>query len=412
MGKPDRTYNCGLHSPTIHLLLYGFLLVFTPLLLLQNYLQQAIGSLSEFHFRILSIELPLILVLALICLVLAVFILRKRITFRRSLAFLAIVLMLGISQRISDFYLGKPFYDLQNNWHYIAYAIYAFFAVRFVKSRGKTGDYLVRFTYFSALALSAFDEGFQYFISSRVFDIGDIAKDGWGALIGLVALFFIFNANGIAIDRFSVRKKECRNYWTSGSSMLFLSILFNLQFLFFSSTMTDIKYLPLVVIFTVLSFVVLFIMIHFTIKKPFRIAMIILLVLLVSGLSISHVRHRKGNIVYHSSGLTVYRGIPIPFFDFIVSSNGFFRFVDRKEYFTPGDIDTILKQKTNIAIVGSGADGAGGKGFNGQLSQLVYNRYTGRCTQITVLPTSEACEYFNGLKKVGKDVLLVVHNKY
>ncbi len=109
--------------------------------------------------------------------------------------------------------------------------------------------------------------------------------------------------------------------------------------------------------------------------------------------------------------MVVYKGIPIPFFDFIIYPNGWVKLIDKKKHFRSTDKDYLLKQRPDILILGAGSDGSGGKGFEqGIGTHFIFNKYTLKGTQVIILPTPNACEKFNDLKKDGKSVLLVVHN--
>ena len=403
--------NGKIHSPVTHVALYAMLLVFTPFIMLQNYLQRAIGSLSEFAVEPFGVRLPLMFTIAVIVFAVALIVVRKRITIYRTIAFLACLLMIGVSQRICDFYMGNPFYDLQNNWHYIAYAGFALLMFRMLRERGKSAAAVVKITYISALLLSAFDEGFQFFLSSRVFDIGDIAKDGWGVLIGLIVVFFVIDS-GRTITRkgWDFRRKKLADYPKSALSMLALAMIFNFLLISFGSVLTDLEYIWHALAFTSGAFIIVFAMIHLTKFKAVRFGLGAILLLAISAQTVSFLRYRSDNIVYNARGLTVYRGIPIPFFDVMIFPNGRFRLVDKKRYFNPGDKTTIFEQKADIVIIATGADGSGGLGFEKNESQFVYNKFTKRCSQAIPMRTPEACELFNRLKKEGKDVLFIINN--
>lgn len=307
--------------------------------------------------------------------------------------------------------MSNKFYDLQNNWHYIAYAIFVFMMFRALAPRKVTAAKIVLYTYLSALALSIFDEGFQYFLSSRVFDIGDIAKDGWGVLIGLVALFFIYD-EGKIIGRkgWHIRKERMKDYSKSAWSLLALAVILNLMLLLFGSLLTELEYIGYALMFTFGSFIVVFVLLHLSKIKAVRIGIYTALIVVVAAQTISFLHYRKRNIVYNAYGLTVYKGIPIPFFDVMIFPNGWFRLVDKKHYFTPGDKTTIFEQRADIVIIATGAYGYGGLGFDKRVSQFGYNICTKRCTQAIPLKTPDACKVFNRLKKEGKNVLIIIHN--
>ena len=65
----------------------------------------------------------------------------------------------------------------------------------------------------------------------------------------------------------------------------------------------------------------------------------------------------------------------------------------------------------NDIVIGSGADGLGGRGFIKESAhQFIYNPHTQRGTQVIILKTPEACQVFNRLKRERKNVLFVLHN--
>ena len=171
------------------MILFVLLLVMTPFLLLQNYLQAFIGKLSLYEFEIGETAIPYTVFFALLFLCTIIVLNRRHLTLFRLLSTLIAFLLLIIGQKISDFYFNHSFYELQHNWHYFAYGIFSFIAYRHYKSKKKTDAQIIVFTFLTAIAISTFDEFIQIHISSRIFDIGDIGKDSWGAVIGM---FFIF----------------------------------------------------------------------------------------------------------------------------------------------------------------------------------------------------------------------------
>jgi hypothetical protein len=107
----------------------------------------------------------------------------------------------------------------------------------------------------------------------------------------------------------------------------------------------------------------------------------------------------------------VYKGIPIVFYDVMIFPNGTFRLVDKKHYFNSRDQTFFMEHKPDIIIIGSGAEGLGGRGFVKQSPhQFMYNPHIQRGTQVIILKTPEACEVFNRLKRERKNVLFVLHN--
>jgi hypothetical protein len=138
--------------------------------------------------------------------------------------------------------------------------------------------------------------------------------------------------------------------------------------------------------------------------------MLVILIIAIVIQGFFFIKHRHDNIVYTRYGLTVYKGIPIPFFDIMVYPNGMFRLVDKKHYFNNRDRDFFLKMKSDIIIISSGVYGKGGKGFPDDENAFVYNPSIKEGTQIIILRNDEAAETFNRLKSEGKKVLLIFHN--
>ena len=84
--NPSGSPGAWIHSTRLHLLLYASLLVATPFVMLQSFLQEAIGAISRFHVDLAGLEIPIVpgavLLLGLLCLLL----LRSRLTRRRIMA--------------------------------------------------------------------------------------------------------------------------------------------------------------------------------------------------------------------------------------------------------------------------------------------------------------------------------------
>ncbi len=136
--------------------MFAILLFATPFILLRNFLQEAIGSVSRFSFGILGMEIPFVVAIGIILAIALVIALRRYITIYRVLAVAAVVLMVALAQKSTDYYFNHKFYDLQQNWHYIAYGLFAFMMFRALKTEESSGieDYPVDF-YRGALYLDA-----------------------------------------------------------------------------------------------------------------------------------------------------------------------------------------------------------------------------------------------------------------
>ncbi|MBL7086899.1 MAG: VanZ family protein [Candidatus Cloacimonetes bacterium] len=396
--------------PATNLVLYSLLLIITPFLLLQNYLQSAIGIFSRLHFNILGIEIPYLLIVVIVFIVSIVVIHRHQLNYYHLFSWLVVILMLILGQLSTDYYFNHRFYDLQHNWHYIAYAIFAYIMYRFLKSKQFPPERIILYTFISALSISTFDEFIQIPISSRIFDICDIAKDVWGAVMGMVVIFFVIEKGKITSNGWKIRQEKIREYFKHPFSLLFLEAVLSYILLCISSILSDIMYWKISILIIIGLFIIFFFILHKSQNKTCRIIFItIFIIIIVQGFFF--IKYHKDNIVYNTYGLTVYKGIPIPFFDIMIYSNGTFRLVDKKHYFNKRDLLTIYGHASDILLIGSGSNGKGGKGFPEQKEvQFIFNTKTKKPLQVIVLKTPEACEEFNRLKNKGYNVLFILHN--
>jgi VanZ family protein len=388
------------------------LLVATPFVLLQNFLVETIGAVSGSTFELGGREIPIVPTAALVLAVVLLIRYRALLTRLRIVAAVVGVLMILLAQQITDYYFGHKFYDLQQNWHYIAYGIFAYMMCRDLAPRGVPLARIMLITYLAALLFSAFDEAFQMKMSSRVFDLSDTAKDVWGTFTGMVVVYLGgTQAQTLLAGWRKVRQRSLPDYLGHPFSLLILMTAFGLLFLCFSSLLTEFEYWPHVVLFTLGNFLLFFLVFHVSQYRPAKYSLLAILVAAVALQSYFFLKYRSDNIVYNRFGLTVYKGIPIPFFDVLIFSDGTFRLVDKKHSFNRRDQAFFLRRKPDILLVGSGADSRGGEGFDEKSPcHFVYNRFTRRATQIIILKTPEACRVFNRLKRDGKNVLFVLHN--
>jgi VanZ family protein len=400
-----------IHSSRLHLILYSFLLVATPFVLLQNFLVEMISKASGSSIELGGLEIPVLPYTVVILLVLLLAIFRSRLTKLRILGGVIAIVMIALAQQVTDYYFGHKFYDLQQNWHYIAYGIFAFMVYRDLAPRNIPTARIILVTFFAALLFSSFDEIFQLHMSSRVFDISDIAKDVWGTLTGTVLLYFIVSQPAtIRTNLKRVRQRSFQGYLKNPISVLILLFVLGFLFIFYSSLLTDFPYWYIAAILTVCSFILFFILFHISQYSWGKYGLLAILAIAILIQAYFYVRYRSDDIVNNRYGLTVYKGIPIVYFDVMIFPDGTFRPVDKKHYFYQRDKSFFLEQKTDIILIGSGAYGEGGKGFPDETSTFIYNPYTFKGTQVIILKTAEACRLFNRLKKERKNVLFILHN--
>ncbi len=392
--------------------LFTILIVMTPFIVVTRYLQGMFHLFSHLGFTLFGIRVPYVLLLAAIGIA-AVLIWQAKNLTRRKIWALAIVLgLIFLSHQTMDIYLGMSFFDLQQNWHYFAYGAYVFFAFRAFNARRMPLARMMTVTFFSAILISLFDETFQYFLSDRVFDLSDTAKDTLGVYCGLIIILFITETYGsIELKKGGFTQRRLRDYLRSPQSALFLTGAFAVSSILVSPLLTAHENWDASVISTLGLFLLIMLILHLSQFKLIKRVMIIMGLAAVLGLSISYGVNHKKNITRYAFGLTVYKGIPLPFFDVLIYPNGYFHLVDKKHHFRPRDKEFFLKHKVDILLVGSGFRGRGGKGFEQPLgTHFIFNRFTGKGTQIIILPTPQAVKEYNRLKAAGKSVMFVLHS--
>jgi VanZ family protein len=397
-------------SPLLHLILYSSLLVATPFIMLQNFLQEAIGMISEIKINLGSLELTALPWTAFLIVFIILVLVRKQINLFRFAVLIFGLLMIALAQQLTDFYFNHNFYDLQQNWHYFAYSGFAWLMYRYLSLRETAVARIALYTFFIALAVSSFDEFFQLKMSNRVFDISDIAKDAWGVLIGMICVIFITGEGPRILRSWKLRHRRFKGYLNNTVTLLVLEMILGLLLLSYSSLLTEVQYGWLTVAFTLGTFIPIWLMLHLS---QFRISGIIIYLLMAGTLITAGVRYFtcEQQITHNSYGLTVYRGIPIPFFDIMIFPEGDFRLVDKKHFFNTRDRQTMLLREADIILIGTGSQDKGGKGFpRPDRHQFIFNPFTGQGTQVLILPNADACKVFNKLKKDGKNVLFVLHN--
>ena len=392
--------------------MYSMLLVATPFILLQSFLVETIGRVSGTTVALGGLDIPIVAAGALVLVIAAAVYFRSHITRRLIIAVVIVLLMITLAQQITDYYFDHNFYDLQQNWHYIAYGIFAYMLYRDLHPRGWPAARIMLLTYCAALLFSTFDETFQMHLSSRVFDVSDIAKDVSGALMGIVLVYLGGPMGETLLANWRpIRHHRLRDYLDHPVSALVLMTAFAALLVCISSLLSDFEHWPIVVALTVGGFVLFFLLLHLSQYKWCKYTLLTVVVLGVAAQAWSFFKYRSDYIVHNRFGLTVYKGIPVPFFDLMVFPDGGFRLVDKKHYFNSRDQAFFLRRKPDILLIGSGSRGLGGKGFfETAPNQFIYNRYTKQGTQVIILPTPEACRRFNQLKQEKKNVLFVLHN--
>ncbi|MCF7858235.1 MAG: VanZ family protein [Candidatus Cloacimonetes bacterium] len=399
------------YSPLINLILYALLLITTPFLLLQNYLQAFIGKLSLLNFQFINISIPYIVIIALTIAIILIIQNFKYVNLFRITALIVIAALMVLGQKMSDFYFNHSYYELQHNWHYFAYGIFSFIAYKYFKSKKRSDPAIILFVFLTAISISTFDEFIQIHISNRIFDLGDIGKDTWGTIIGLVFIYFVIEQGKIINQDWKIREQKLKSYFQNPRALLVFEMIFTFILLSISSQLTNTKFIWHTVAISSLIFIIVFLIIHFSQKKMIKLIFIGVLIIYILGQGVFFLKYRDKGITHYNKGLTIYKGIPILFFDIMIFENGTFRLVDKKHDFNARDINTICHFSENILIIGSGHDGLGGNGFpEKHKPQFIFNSVKLKPLQVIILKTPEACKKFNQLKQEGYNVIFIIHN--
>ena len=397
------TSDIHIKLPLVNLLLYTGLLVATPFIMLQNYLQGWVKNLSSFHVHLGQLQVPFVVLITIIFVVIAAIIFRNKITAKLLKGILFAFLWLALGQWISDYYINYSFYDLQNNWHYLAYFVFAFIIYSFLKERNWSIKRINYSIYIIAAVVSLFDEIFQNLLSERIFDLSDVAKDLWGVSLGIILINFILSPEK------KINQKVEKGIKVNLNKSVWLIILFTFCFLMASSLLTSAKYIYYVLGITILLFLPVFFVFRYWKGKVKKWIQAILVVLIVAQLAVFTV-FRSHNFIFHNNFLTIYKGIPLVFFDVILYPDHTFRYGDKKTEFNKTDKETLLKYKPDILLIGAGENMEGGNGFPFKdKSHFIYNKYTNSAVQVIVLDSKSACKKYNDLSKKGLKTLFVLH---
>jgi len=241
--------------------------------------------------------------------------------------------------------------------------------------------------------------------------MSDIAKDLWGTISGIIILFIGHEYPEIIKTFPKISEAKLKDYLRNPLSIIILLMLFSYLFLSISSLLTEIQYTANIIFITGFLFLILFFIIHQARTKSGKRIILIAIGLSVFLLGFSFVFNAKQNIQHRSSGLVIYKGLPLPYFDLMFFENGGFRFVDKKSYFTQGDLLHFFHKTSNILLIGNNEVGTSSLGFPENLeSQFMYNIHEKKVIQIIIQPSAQACQTYNRLKSEGKKVTFVLHN--
>lgn len=395
--------------PILNFYLYSILLIATPFLLLQNYLQTAVGLVSRATLDLGKTQIPYTVLIAVILVLLFFFLLRKSFTGTRWIALVTVAVMFAIGQLTSDYYFAHRFYDLQHNWHYLAYGIFSYIAYKRFSLKPRPLQYILMRIFLSAFSISLFDEFIQIYLSNRIFDLHDVAKDMWGNMIGVVFVFF-FVRSGMDFKNYRFHQPGAGLYFTNPFSLLIIEVVVSYIFLFVSSVLSDKIFWPDLILITLLVFSIVFILMLLSRNKIVR-WITLSAVLLLMVLILVNVFREDRKITWISPGLLSLNGVPLMYFDYLIYPEGGFRAVNKKTHFVMRDKQKIDDLNPDILLIGTGSDNTGGKGWNDILNmEISYNAKENKLFQIIKQPNPQACLTYNRLVMENKKVLFIIHN--
>ena len=251
------------------------------------------------------------------------------------------------------------------------------------------------------------------FVNGRVFDLNDIAKDGWGAVVGLVVHLWIVH-EGRTLGPEPLRPRRLADLLASTRAAFVLTLVFALLLLLVSSLLSDPGYLGWAMAVVAGLYVVFVAALRASSWRAGRWAVATLAALLVVGLGAARAAWPSDQTVRVERGLTLIRGFPVPLFDVLLLPGGGWRPMDKRHHFNPDDRRFLLSRRADVLVLATGFDGSGGGGFappGARVSHFKYNPYTERPLQVIAMPTPDAIDVYNRLRREGKDqILLVVHH--
>ena len=252
------------------------------------------------------------------------------------------------------------------------------------------------------------------FISNRIFDLSDVAKDLWGLWLGNIVIFFLIN-NGEIWKQFKIYHKTAKEYFSSPLSLILLQGVFSFIFMYFSAKLTDSIYWLELALLVIIFCIIAFYLIHFSQKKLIRKIIISAFSLLIISLSISFIINKDMGISSISDGIIIYKGLPIIYFDLLLTPDGGIHLVDKKEHLKKGDFLKLYDFQPDIIITAHTEQGNSPNRlyhYNPMKNTyFTYNPYTKTGVQILNLNYVDAIKEYNRLSKI-KRTAIVIHNSH
>lgn len=400
--------NRVLHFASIGLVCFG-----VPFVLVTRGLQASLRAFSHLTLPFFGFDIPFIPVVEVLMAALVLLYVRDKITKRRVYACLVMFAVFLFSWFVTDVYLYLSLYDIQANYHYAAYGLMTVLFFRAFYREDRAQHKLIYAAFATCMLISLADEGAQRVASHRVFDLNDNAKDALGVVMGLIVVHFIMTKYGTA-DLKSIPKGEKRigEYVKNPASAIVILGIFTLIFLTVSALFSDPSYWYVTVLCTFLLFAVAMALLYATRFKMGRRALSTVIVILVLAQVVSVFVYWDDGIVFHSSCVTVYRGVPVPFCDVLVYPNGMVRPADKHHIFNSEIMGFFANYAPSIIVVGSNRHGDPNADVNVDAkygSYLAYSSQLRRNIQVVTTSPEEACALYNQYRQEGKNVMLALH---
>lgn len=103
-------------------------------------------------------------------------------------------------------------------------------------------------------------------------------------------------------------------------------------------------------------------------------------------------------------GITTYSGVPIPYCDLVIHSNGLPTIRKKSHLITESEIKMLIDEHPEVIIVGNGYNGAASVDPEG-IKLAEQNGIT-----VKILLTPEACKHYNELAWQGIRVAAIIHS--
>ena len=149
--------------------------------------------------------------------------------------------------------------------------------------KGKNDSQIIINTFVMALAISTLDELLQMPLSNRIFDIGDISKDLWGTMIGLLFIYLILENGRIFKEKTFIEKKMMSDIYQNPVSLLIALFIVSYIFMVIASLLTESEYLFAAVLTTIVLSIIIISTIYYLRNNKTRPYALTLVLIIIAG---------------------------------------------------------------------------------------------------------------------------------